>query len=312
MILSSIKTAVSKFRKLLLVYDQLASLTDWVVKLDNRLDLAQVALGRIEGRQLANAHDSNLQAHEYKVFSQWGEDGIIQFLINQIEIENKFFVEFGVEDYAEANTRFLLINNNWSGLVIDSSAAGIERLQRSPLCWGYGLKAVQSHVTAENINDTLKANGVTGDIGLLSVDIDGNDYWVWRAISVINPVITVVEYNYRFGSDDAVTIPYQADFQRGKSHPLIYFGASLAALCALANSKGYAFVGCNTSGVNAFFVRRDKLPAEIRELSPAEGYVAGKVNEIRDEQRRFIPMSAEEQRNLVMSHSLVKIDTQNL
>lgn len=311
MILRRIKTTLSRLRTLPLVYDRLESFSAVLERLDRRLEFAQAALGRIEGRQLASSHDPNLHAHEYKVFSQWGEDGIIQFLLRHLDIENKTFVEFGVEDYVEANTRFLLTNNNWTGLVIDSNGEGIERLRRSLLCWGYGLKAVQSYITAENINEILKANGFTGEIGLLSIDIDGNDYWVWRAIDVINPVIVIVEYNHRFGSDAAVTIPYDKNFQRGSSHPLIYFGASLRALCQLAASKGYAFVGCNSNGVNAFFVRRDKLPAEIKELSPAEGYVAGKFNEAQDEQRRFIQSSAEEERLLLMDQPLVKVESQN-
>lgn len=281
-------------------------------RLQNRVEYVQEALGRVEARQLADRASSQLSDNEFRVFSQWGEDGIIQFLLRHIDIENKTFVEFGVEDYVEANTRFLLTNNNWTGLVIDSNGEGIERLRGSLLCWGYGLKAAQSYITAENINEILKSNGFTGEIGLLSIDIDGNDYWVWRAIDVINPVIVIVEYNHRFGSDAAVTIPYDKDFQRGSGHPLIYFGASLRALCEVGASKGYAFVGCNSNGVNAFFVRRDKLPAQIKELSPAEGYVGGKFNEAQDEQGRFIQSSAEEERLLLMDQPLVKVESQNL
>jgi hypothetical protein len=309
MILDRIKATFSGLRTFLLVYERLDSLFSILRRVDRRLELAQLALGRIESRQLANSGDRNLHAQEFQVFSQWGEDGIIQFLLRHIDIQNKAFIEFGVEDYSEANTRFLLINNNWNGLVIDSDGQAIDRLQRSAVCWGYRLKAVQSFITAENINEILTSNGFAGDIGLLSIDIDGNDYWVWRAITSVNPVIVIVEYNYRFGSDEAVTIPYDKSFQRGRNHPFIYFGASIKALCELGASKGYAFVGCNSNGVNAFFVRRDKLPAEIRELSPAEGYVAGKFNETRDEQQRFIQSSPEEERLVLMGQPLVKIES---
>jgi hypothetical protein len=306
-----IKTALSRLKALPWVVEDLQSLSKRLTKLSSRVESVQEALGRIELRQLSAEQSNELAAKELRVFSQWGEDGIIQFLISRIRIDNRRFVEFGVEDYTQANTRFLLLNNNWRGLVIDSDRPEIERLQRSAVCWQYGLKAVASHVTAENINELLSSSGFTGEIGLLSIDIDGNDYWVWRAISVIDPVIVIVEYNHRFGSDAAVTIPYDKDFQRGQGHPIFYFGASLKALCGLAARKGYAFVGCNSNGVNAFFVRRDKLPPEIKELSPAEGYVAGRFSEARDEQQRFIIYQPEEERLLLMDQPLVKIDDEN-
>lgn len=280
-----------------------------MAEMERRLEQLQTAVGRIENRQLEGRPGPHLADHEFRVFSQWGEDGIVQFLLRHVDCENTTFVEFGVEDYTEANTRFLLVNNNWTGLVIDSNGADIERLKQSPLCWRYGLMVVHSYITAENINEILTANGFTGEIGLLSIDIDGNDYWVWRALNAVNPVIVIVEYNHRFGIDAAVTIPYDKDFQRGKDYPAIYFGASLKALCALAADKGYGFVGCNSNGVNAFFVRRDKLSAEVKEILPAAGYVAGKFSEIRDEQGRIRQLSQEQEELLLQGLPLVQVKT---
>lgn len=276
---------------------------------DKRLEYIQEALGRIEFRQLRDEPDPTLQNQEFRVFSQWGEDGIIQFLLRHIPIHNKVFVEFGVEDYAEANTRFLLVNNNWAGLVLDSSGENIHRLKQSRVYWAYNLKAVQAFITRDNINDLLRDNGVTGDIGLLSIDIDGNDYWVWEAITAVNPVIVIVEYNHRYGRDLVVTIPYVEDFNRRKAHKsAIYFGASLGAFCLLAGRKGYAFVGCNSNGINAFFVRRDMMPDNIREVSLEEGYVAGHHRESQDERGEFVRMSPEEERQLLLSMPLVYLD----
>jgi hypothetical protein len=287
--------------------EQVQLATERIWYYERQLQQMREALGRIEDRQLATSGKTRLADYEYRVFSQWGEDGIIQFLLRHIAVESRTFVEFGVGDYTEANTRFLLVNNNWTGLVIDSDADNIERIRRSSSSWGYGLKAVHSFITTDNINRLLEENGMTGELGLLSIDIDGNDYWVWRAIEVVSPVIVIVEYNHRFGSDAAVTIPYNEKFERAQSYPLIYFGASLKALCTLANRKGYAFVGCNSNGVNAFFVRRDKLPEAITELSPAEGYVAGKFNERQDEEGRFMQTSAEEDRRVLMNLPLVQV-----
>lgn len=284
------------------VLDRFGRLEARVTGLECGLEQLQSALGRVETRQLGlTGEAAGLTQYEFSVFSQWGEDGIIQFLTKQINVDNKRFVEFGVEDYREANTRFLLMHDNWSGLVFDSSPENILSLRSSTLGWRYDLRAARAFITRDNINSLIRDNGFEGDIGLLSIDIDGNDYWIWQTIDVINPDIVVIEYNHRFGPELAVTIPYDESFRRGEKYPNVYFGASLRALVLLGNSKGYAFVGCNSHGVNAFFVRRDRLVEKIRELTPAEGYVAGKFSETRDERGVFVRASFDEEHRLVTS-----------
>jgi hypothetical protein len=273
----------------------------------------QESLGRIESRQLSNSSSSILLNYEYRVFSQWGEDGIIQFLIRHIEIEKKIFVEFGSDDYnIESNTRFLLTNNNWSGLVIDANNENINRLKNSSTYWMYNLKAIQSFITKDNINSILKDNGLMGDIGLLSIDIDGNEYWVWQAIHAINPIIVIIEYNARFGLDLAVTVPYDENFDRAKAHPSkFYHGASLRALCLLAEHKGYAFVGCNSNGVNAFFVRKDKKPSTIKELSLEEGYISGTYSEPVFKDETVIKISPDQEASTLINLNLPLINVEN-
>jgi hypothetical protein len=204
---------------------------------------------------------SSLDKVEFKVFSQWGEDGIIDWLIERAEIPSHLnsFIEFGVESYAEANTRFLLQNRNWRGLVIDGSPAQIERLKmEKQLFWGYDLTAKSAFITRENINDVLIDSGFAGEIGLLSIDIDGNDYWVWEAISAVHPIICTCEYNAVFGDVWPISIPYEQHFTRSRPEFRgLYFGASIAALRSLASRKGYRFLGTGSAGVNAFFVRED-------------------------------------------------------
>jgi hypothetical protein len=200
----------------------------------------------------------NFDEVEFQVFSQRGEDGILQFIINRISIPNKIFIEFGVEDYTESNTRYLLVAKNWSGLVIDGSKSNINYIKEDFIYWKYDIRAVASFITTENINDLIENYTTEKDIGLLSIDIDGNDYWVWDAINTINPRIVVCEYNSAFGNSKKLTIPYAHDFDRTAAHySNLYFGASLPALCDLAKQKGYDFVGAGSAGVNAFFVRKD-------------------------------------------------------
>lgn len=244
----------------------------------NSILLAKLHIHRI--RELKQVH--SLHEVEFKTFSQWGEDGIIQYLINNVPIANNTFVEFGVQDYTESNTRLLLTNDNWKGLVIDGNNHHIEYIQNDDIYWRYALTAVCHFITRDNICQIISSAGITGDIGLLSIDIDGNDYWVWEAIDVVNPRIVVCEYNSVFGSDHAITIPYDADFQRTKAHYSdLYFGASLPALCILAEKKGYDFCGTNSTGINAFFVRKD-FSHNINTLTAKEGYVLSHVRESRD------------------------------
>jgi hypothetical protein len=252
-----------------------------------RIYRIQEALGRIEQRQVAALQGNDIRDAEFRVFSQWGEDGIIQYLVRQIEITRRVFVEFGVESYIEANTRFLLVNNQWSGLVIDGDAANIERIKRDPIYWACNLKAEFAFVTRDNINEIIEKNGMRGDIGLLSIDIDGNDYWLWQAIEGISPRIVVCEYNGHFGPTAQLTVPYDAGFRRERAHfSKIYYGASVAALWALGRSKGYSLVASNSAGNNIFFVRDDVI-GSVRAVTPADVYRRPQFREYHDQRGRL-------------------------
>lgn len=254
-------------------------------QLEEKSTRIQEALGRIESRQLSSSPANTAAKSEYRVFSQWGEDGIIDWLTTRVSVENEVFVEFGVENYTEANTRFLLMHKNWSGLIIDSSEDNIRSIKYQDNYWRYNLKAVAAFITCESINNLLKEHGVGGDIGLLSIDIDGNDYWVWKIIDAVSPRIVVVEYNSRLGSDLSVTVPYDANFTREHAHhSMIYYGASLRALWKLGQQKGYELICCNSAGNNAFFVRTDVIPRDLRPVSVEEAFVRSKFRESRDKQ----------------------------
>ncbi len=238
----------------------------------------------IAKRNLSNKEDiiNDLNQAEFKVFSQWGDDGIIQFLVDYLDIENKVFVEFGVENYLESNTRFLLLNNCWKGLVMDGSIDNINQIKKSNLYWQYQLDAICSFITKENINESIANYIKNENLGLLVIDLDGNDYWIWEAIEHVKPTIVIVEYNSLFGNQKQVTIPYKPDFRRSSAHySNLYYGASLAALNNLANKKDYALVACNTNGNNAFFVRRDKMK-KLKELQVEQAYKQASFRESRD------------------------------
>lgn len=245
-------------------------------------DTIRMLLGKMMARELEGKLFDHLHESEFKVFSQWGEDGIIQYLISRIGVQERRFVEFGVENYLESNTRFLLQNDNWEGLVIDGSEANVNYIRRDVIYWRHALTAIPAFITRENINQIISDAGFSGDIGLLSIDIDGNDYWVWKALDVVSPVIAVVEYNSLFGCERPITIPYDPQFYRMNAHHSgLYCGASLPALCHLADEKGYAFVGSNSAGNNAFFINRTHLGG-MDELTAREGFIESKFREHRD------------------------------
>ena len=228
---------------------------------------------------------------EFSCFSQWGEDGIINWLISKLPSIPKKFIEFGVENYQESNTRLLLYLHNWQGLVIDSSNDHIQDIKAQDISWRYQLNAVSSHITKDNINQLLEKNGMTSDIGLLSIDIDGNDYYVWQSIDIIKPVIVVVEFNAVLGDIHSITVPYNPDFFRTKAHySNLYFGASLMALIDLGKEKGYTFVGTNTNGVNAFFIRND-FASEITPLLSSVSAYPSMFREARGEDGKLTLIS---------------------
>jgi hypothetical protein len=223
------------------------------------IERLRLQIGRAEAARVrALPPDAPLADAEFQVFSQFGEDGIIQHLVAKVPIENDVFVEFGVENYTESNTRFLLVNDNWRGLVLDGSDAHKRWLEANPTGWRHEIEAVTAFIDRDNINRLIGGAGVEGDIGILSIDLDGNDLWILEAIDVVSPRILILEYNATFGPEAAVTVPYDANFVRGEKHASnLYWGASLAALTRTANAKGFSLVGSNRAGNNAFFVRDD-------------------------------------------------------
>jgi hypothetical protein len=252
---------------------------------------------------------SSLKEVEFKVFSERGEDGIIQYFINNIEIKNKIFIEFGVEDYRESNTRFLLVNDLWKGLVIDSNKNFIAKIKKDVIYYKYDLTAVHTFITKENINQIIVNTGIKGDIGLLSIDIDGNDYWIWETINVINPAIVICEYNSLFGMKLPVSIPYEANFNRTKAHySNLYFGVSLPALVNLASQKNYAFVGSNSAGSNAFFVKKE-LSSGLKIYKPEEGYIQSQFRQSRDKKGNLNFLSWEESKEIISNLRVVNVET---
>jgi len=205
----------------------------------------------------------------YRVFSQFEEDGKLLFVFSIIGMDNKVFVEIGSDDGVNSNSANLYFNFGWRGLFIDGNPKSINRgkkfFNKYPHPWFYKPKFTCAKVTRENINTLIEESGYAGEIGLLSIDIDGNDYWIWDAIKVIDPKVVIIETHNEFGLNNIV-VPYDSDYAYPGKHP-VYHGASPVAMNKLANKKGYRLVGANELGFNFIFVKNGSGDTQLPEVT---------------------------------------------
>jgi hypothetical protein len=283
-----------------------------ISRITERLDELKINQGLMLSAMNEARKSTNLTDYEFKVFSQWGEDGIIQYLIKAIEIEHKTFIEFGVESFIEANCRFLMMKDNWSGYVIDGSSSNIANLRNSYFYWKYQIDAVDAFVTKDNINDLLAKSGFDEDVGILSIDIDGNDYFILEAINTVRPRILVCEYNAVFGARK-ISVPYDPGFSLTKKHySNLYWGASLSAMTFIANRKGYSLVGTNSNSCNAFFVRDDLLNEKVTVLTAGQALLPLKIRESRDTQGNLSYLAGADRLKAIRGLRVVNVETEAL
>lgn len=204
----------------------------------------------------------------YRVFSQFEEDGKLVFIFSILGMKNKAFVEIGSDDGVNSNSANLYFNFGWHGLFIDGNSKSIKRgkkfFAKYPHPWFFKPKFKCAKVTRENVNELIEVH-YSGEIGLLSIDIDGNDYWIWDAITVIEPQVVIIETHNEFGMNNIV-VPYDPDYFYPGKHP-DYHGASPVAMTRLANKKGYRLVGANELGFNFIFLKKGLAEKELPEVT---------------------------------------------
>lgn len=227
------------------------------------LSIGQIALGALYRQQYeSKAKPLAFKDVGFRVHSQHEEDGILLFIFSLIGTTNKRCIEICAGDGIECNTANLIINHRWVGLLCDGNEKNIKKAKNfyhsHPDTKFWPPSIVMEWVTQGNINRLVEENGFEGEIDLLSIDIDGNDYWVWEALSCISPRVVVLEFNHLWGPDVAVSTPYRDDFvAEFTQHGSDYAGASLAAFVKLGKRKNYRLIGTNAIATNAFFVRND-------------------------------------------------------
>ena len=196
---------------------------------------------------------------EFRAFSQNGEDGILLYLFSLIGMGERRCVEVCAGNGLQCNTANLIINHGWHGLLVDGDKSSVEQgrafYARQADTFAFPPRFVNAWISRDNINDVLQQNGFEGSIDLLSLDIDGVDYWIWDALEVVRPRVVIAEVQCIWGTDRAVTVPYSPDFRAQFVDGFgIYSGASLPAFAKLARRKGYRLVGVQRLGFNALFV----------------------------------------------------------
>lgn len=212
-----------------------------------------------------NGNLPQLDETGFRVFSQFEEDGKLLYIFSIIGMDNKTFLEIGSDDGINSNCANLHFNFGWHGLFIDGNPKAIKRgkkfYSKYPHPWNYSPKFVCSKVTRENINQIIAQAGFNGEIGLLSIDIDGYDYWIWDALGVVSPQVVIIETHNEFGYEDIV-VPYDPNYSFPGKHP-VYHGASPIAMTNLAHQKGYRLVGANDMGFNFIFIKNGLAEQEI-------------------------------------------------
>ena len=261
----------------------------------NQIQQLQLAL---QYQQLARSTASNalpgFNEVEFRVFSQNGEDGILLYIFSLIGATSQRCIEICAGDGIECNTANLIVNHGWRGLLFDGQAELLQKGRKFyAQCkdtWIWPPKLISAWITAENVNDLIAAQGFSGEVDLLSLDMDGVDWWIWKALETVKPRVVVAEIADWFPPDQSVTVPYKPDFQAsyGENYALIYGGASLGAFVALAKKKGYRLIGCQRYGFNVFFMRNDIGQHLFPEISSEECYQVAKMRSPIEAQRSSV------------------------
>jgi hypothetical protein len=233
----------------------------------------------------------SLQETGFRCFSQCEEDGKLLFIFAMLGISSGTFVDIGAADGINSNCANLALNFGWRGVFIDGNPVNINRGNefycKHPDSWIYPPKFVHAMVTRENINEILKMATVSVDVDLMSIDIDGNDFWIWDAIECVVPKVVIIETHIEFGTR-SIVVPYDKNYVFPGKHP-DYCGASPTAMVKLANKKGYRLIGSNDYGFNTIYVRRGlgekvlpEVPVGIVLAHPRNSERAARFEPIKD------------------------------
>ena len=255
----------------------------------------------------------NLDELDYKIYSLGGEDGIIDYLLHTLKIKKPKFVEIGIGDYWESNTRFLFERTSCKGLVIDIIENLKQKVMKNTKIWKGDLTILNEEVTSNNIGDVLKKNNFIKDLDLFSIDIDGVDYWVLEKLENEFSKIVIAEFNPIFGGNAKISVPNIKGFKREKYHySHLCFGASLKAIIDLLDKKGFIFLGTNLFRTNAFFVLKkfkNEIKLDLSKINNLDQYVDSNIRESRNKNGELNYISGDEKIREIENCEVVDLST---
>jgi hypothetical protein len=285
----------------------------------NDIDLGRLrsSLGHLHSRlSQANIHKIEwLWDAEYSVYSQWGEDGILDYLCSALEIDRPHYLDFGAGDVCISNGRWLLQSRGGAGVFVDARNDLSQTLAQSELGTFTDSSSIQSFLDYENSPSILKESNerLGGVVDVFSIDLDGQDYWVLNSLLELNSKVIVVEYQAYLGPSLAITVPQSKVFDRTSAHfSWIYYGASLAAFSHLLSERGYALIGSNRQRTNAFFVRKDLVgnsPLSGIKVPSLESLCDSRGGESRNRSGELVGVQGFDRRELIRDTSWTDVKT---
>lgn len=251
----SLKAAAKKI--LSTVINLVSSQTSLQTKNSAQVKINQRMLFNFYQYVVSQGYRFSLTDTGFRVFSQFEEDGILLYIFAAIGVDHKTFIDIGSGDGINSNCANFAVNFGWHGLFIDGNPANVEKgktyYENNPDTWLYPPVFAHAFIQRENINDLIENHGFSGAVDLMSIDIDGNDYWIWDALTVVDPRVVIIETHIEFGMN-SIVVPYDKDYYYPGKHP-DYHGASPLAMEKLARKKGYRLVGAINYGFNTIYVK---------------------------------------------------------
>lgn len=276
------------------MYLQMTNFLQKLLPKSNASDRELVLLGQatLRLRNSINPKIHDLRAAELKVFSQWGEDGILDYICHKLNLHKPRMLEFGVGDFSECNSRFIVENRNASVVLVDSNPGLIPFVKSQDCYWKSTVIPLSLWITKDNAQELLeRATEQLDGLDIFSIDLDGNDYWILKEMNLDKLRVVITEYNPVFGPTSSISVPPKDDFDRTREHSSnLYYGASLKAYIDLMSRKGFQFAGANNAGSNAFFVRKsDFLYLDIEKPNESDlaEYCDWRVRESKDSKGQF-------------------------
>ena len=270
-----------------------------------------VGLSHILNMRSKYKNIKNINDLDYKVFSQNGEDGIIDYLLYSLKIDKPKFVEIGIGDYSECNTRFLFERTSPKGLVVDCIEDLKMKVSKNIKLWRADITILEEFISSKNINSILKKYNFDKNIDLFSLDVDGIDYWILKELPKNFSKIAIIEFNSTFGFEKEITVPYKKNFDRSKYHySNLCYGASLKAINNIMKKKGFIFIGTNLHRVNAFFVSKkyiNKIGLRIPKNKDLKKYADSNIRESRTKNNLLSYLSGKKKIQIIKDCEIIDL-----